>query len=160
IIVAYDAIAEAQRELPELDRQIAELDRSEREELPALEKRVNDLVDLTRTFGTLERMSNDLLTIVGTIKQLEQERKQYQELQGDDDKLDEQIIHARLEVDRVRQALHELEERRRAGRPQLDARLQRLERLREQLSDLHEAEEASTQRLNHPEVFVENRAQL
>src|SRR6266700_700648 len=62
IIVAYDAIAEARRELPELDRQIAELDRSEREELPALEKRVNDLVDLTRTFGTLERMSNDLLT--------------------------------------------------------------------------------------------------
>ncbi|TMC20097.1 MAG: hypothetical protein E6J33_04825, partial [Chloroflexi bacterium] len=142
IIVAYDAIAEAQRELPELDRQIAELDRSEREELPALEKRVNDLVDLTRTFGTLERMSNDLLTIVSTIKQLEQERKQYQELQGHNDELDEEIIRARLPVDQVQQALHELEERRRTGRPQLEARLQRLENLRERLADLQQAEEA------------------
>src|SRR6266568_1019037 len=160
IIVAYDAIAEARRELPELDRQIAELDRSEREELPALEKRVNDLVDLTRTFGTLERMSNDLLTIVSTIKRLEQERKQYQELQGDNDELDEQIIRARLPVDQAREALHELEERRRTGRPQLEARLQRLQKLRERLADLHQAEEAYIQRVNHPEVFVENSAQL
>src|SRR2546421_5060224 len=160
IIVAYDAIAEAQRELPELDRQIAELDRSEREELPALEKRVNDLVDLTRTFGTLERMSNDLLTIVSTIKRLEQERKQYQELQGDNDELDEQIIRARLPVDQARQALHELEERRRTGRPQLEARLERLQKLRERLANLHQAEEAYIQQVNHPEVFVEKSAQL
>src|SRR5947208_1852856 len=160
IIVAYDAIAEAQRELPELDRQIAELDRSEREELPALEKRVNDLVDLTRTFGTLERMSNDLLTIVSTIKQLEQERKQYQELQSHNDELDEEIIRARLPVDQAQQALHELEERRRTGRPQLEARLQRLEKLRERLADLQQAEEAYIQRVNHPEVIVEKNAQF
>src|SRR6266516_3707556 len=160
IIVAYDAIAEARSELPELDRQIAELDRSEREELPALEKRVNDLVDLTRTFGTLERMSNDLLTIVSTIKQLEQERKQYEELQSNNDELDEQIIRARLQVDLARQSLHELEERQRAGRPQLEARLQRLQKLRERLTALHQAEEAYTQRVNHPEAAVENIAQL
>src|SRR5438270_747742 len=129
IISAYDDIAEAQRELPELERQIAELDRREREELPALEKRVNDLADLSRSFGTLERMSNDLLTSVSTIKQLAQERKQYQELQSDDDELDEEIIRARLQVDQVRQSLHELEERRRAGRPQLEARLQRFQKL-------------------------------
>ena len=160
IIVAYDAIAEARRELPELDRQIAELDRSEREELPALEKRVNDLVDLTRTFGTLERMSNDLLTIVSTIKRLEQERKQYQELQGHNDELDEQIIRARLPVDQAQQALHELEERRRTGRPQLEARLERLQKLRERLADLQQAEEAYIQRVNHPEVIVEKNAQF
>src|SRR2546421_1526919 len=160
IIVAYDAIAEARRELPELDRQIAELDRSEREELPALEKRVNDLVDLTRSFGTLERMSNDLLTIVSTIKQLEQERKQYQELQSHNDELDEEIIRARLPVDQAQQALHELEERRRTGRPQLEARLQRLENLRERLADLQQAEEAYIQRVNHPEVIVEKNTQF
>src|SRR5439155_8340905 len=126
---------------------------------PALEKRVNDLVDLTRSFGTLERMSNDLLTIVSTIKRLEQERKQYQELQGDNDELDEQIIRARLPVDQAWEALHELEERRRTGRPQLEARLQRLQKLRERLADLHQAEEAYIQRANNPEVFVEKSAQ-
>ena len=68
IIEAYDAMAEAWRELPELEREIVELDRREHEELPALEKRVKELVDLTRSFGTLERMSNDMLTAVSTIK--------------------------------------------------------------------------------------------
>ena len=81
-------------------------------------------------------MSNDLLTIVSTIKQLEQERKQYQELQSHNDELDEEIIRARLPVDQAQQALHELEERRRTGRPQLEARLQRLENLRERLAVL------------------------
>src|SRR2546423_1470566 len=160
IISAYDAIAEAQRELPELERQIAELDRREREELPALEKRVNDLADLSRSFGTLERMSNDLLTSVSTIKQLAQERKQYQELQSDDDELDEEIIRARLQVDQVRQSLHELEERRRAGRPQLEARLQRLQKLRGRIAALHKAEEAYTQRVNHEETAAESGVQL
>ena len=160
IISAYDVIAEAQRELPELERQIAELDRREREELPALEKRVNDLADLSRSFGTLERMSNDLLTSVSTIKQLAQERKQYQELQSDDNELDEEIIRARLQVDQVRQSLHELEERRRAGRPQLEARLQRLQKLRGRISALHKAEEAYTQRVNHEETAAESGVQL
>ena len=95
IVSAYDTIAEAQRELPELNRAIAELDRREREELPALEKRVHELAELTRSFGTLERMSNDLLASVGTIKELEQELKNHQEIVQDSAGLDEQIVSAR-----------------------------------------------------------------
>jgi len=76
IIAAYDTIAEAQRELPELEHELADLERREREDLPALEQRVRDLSDLTRSFGTLERMAADLLAAVNTIKGLEQELKQ------------------------------------------------------------------------------------
>src|SRR2546421_595262 len=135
IIVAYDAIAEAQRELPELDRQIAELDRSEREELPALEKRVNDLVDLTRTFGTLERMSNDLLTIVSTIKQLEQERKQYQELQ----EAEQQLKQLKTEADQAEQEADGLEKDWR--KLSLARQLEEWQRLKELSQDQVEAEQ-------------------
>jgi len=156
IIAAYDDIAESHRELPELDRQIAELDRREREELPPLEQRVNDLADLTRSFGTLERMSNDLLTSVSTIKELEQELIQHQQLQRDSNELDQQMIEAHLRVDQARQTLNELEERRRAGRPQLEARLQRLQGLSERLVMLHQAEEAYTQRVMQQGLIEEN----
>src|SRR6266849_10373929 len=138
IIAAYDAMAEAQREIPELEQQIAELDRREREELPALEKRVNDLADLSRSFGTLERMSNDLLTSVSTIKQLAQERKQYQELQSDDNELEEQIAHAQAQIDQIQQTQHELEEQQ-AERPRLETRLPRLKRLSEQIAAFRQA---------------------
>ncbi|HEY4033420.1 MAG TPA: AAA family ATPase, partial [Ktedonobacteraceae bacterium] len=53
IISSYDEMAEARRMLPELEDEIAELERREREELPKLEKRVSELAELTRSFGTL-----------------------------------------------------------------------------------------------------------
>ncbi len=160
IIFAYDTIAEAHKEIPELERQIAEIDRREREELPELEKRVHDLVDLTRSFGTLERMSNDLLNSVGTIKELEQEISQQQAIREDSDALEKQIIHARMRVEEAREALHELEERRRAGRPQLEARLHRLRGLAEKLRALHEAEEQYTRRVMSQTLADDNRVQL
>src|SRR5262249_53415678 len=58
IISSYDEIAEARRLLPQLETEIAELELRDREELPKLEKRVADLADLTRSFGTLQHMSN------------------------------------------------------------------------------------------------------
>ena len=160
IIDAYDTIAAAQRKMPELERQIAEIDHREREELPELEKRVRDLVDLTRSFGTLERMSNDLLTAVGTIKELELEISQHQAIQESDNALEEQVVHARMRVEEVRQSLHELEERRRAGRPQLEARLRRLRELAEKLRLLHEAEEQYTRRVMSQGLADDNRVQL
>src|SRR5437667_12369894 len=129
IIVAYDAIAEAQRELPELEREITELDRREHEELPELEKRVKELVDLTRSFGTLERLSNDLLTAVNTIKELEKELKNYQDWQKDNDELDIQISNLNVQMDETRQSLNEYEELGSAGSPSLEARQGRLHRV-------------------------------
>src|SRR5712692_9516233 len=76
IIATYDAMADAQQELPELEQQIANLERREREELPILEKRVHDLEDLTGSFGTLERLGADLLAVVSMIKELELELKE------------------------------------------------------------------------------------
>ena len=73
IISSYDEMAEARRTLPELENEIAELERREREELPKLEKRVSQLAELTRSFGTLQHMSNDLLTAVDGMKDIEQE---------------------------------------------------------------------------------------
>ncbi|MHB8596667.1 MAG: AAA family ATPase [Ktedonobacteraceae bacterium] len=160
IIFAYDTIAEARKEIPELERQIAEIDRREREELPELEQRVHDLVDLTRSFGTLERMSNDLLTTVSTIKELEQEISQHQAIQEDSAGLEQQIIHARMRVEDAREALHALEERRRAGRPQLEARLHRLQGLAEKLQALHEAEEQYTRRVMSQTLADDNHVQL
>ena len=160
IIFAYDTIAEAHKEIPELERQIAEIDRREHEELPGLEKRVRDLVDLTRSFGTLERMSNDLLTAVATMKELEQEIVQQQINREDSDALEKQITHARMRVEEARESLHELEERRRAGRPQLEARLHRLQGLAEKLRALHEAEEQYTRRVMSQTVADDNRVQL
>lgn len=160
ISAAYDTIAEAQRELPELNRAIAELDRREREELPALEKRVHELAELTRSFGTLERMSNDLLASVGTIKELEQALQHHQEIVQDSANLDEQIVNARLQLEQSRQSFNELEERRRAGRPQLESRLQRLQGLNKLVTALHTAEEAYTRRVMQQDLAEENSAQL
>jgi DNA repair exonuclease SbcCD ATPase subunit len=64
IIASYEDIAEAQEKLPELEKEIEQLDHREREELPRIEMRVNELSELTRSFGTLQRMSNDLLGAV------------------------------------------------------------------------------------------------
>src|SRR6266436_4163831 len=93
IIAAYDAMAEAQREIPELEQQIAELDRREREELPALEHRVHDLQDLTGSFATLLRMSEDLINIDRMIRQLEQELKEQKPTIDELKELEEQIAH-------------------------------------------------------------------
>jgi len=160
IVSAYDTIAEAQRELPELNHAIAELDRREHEELPALEKRVHELAELTRSFGTLERMSNDLLASVGTIKELEQELKNHQEIVKDSADLDEQIVSARVQLEQSRQSFNELEERRRASRPQLESRLQRLQGLNEHVAALHTAEEVYTWHLTQQDLAEENSAQL
>ncbi len=160
IVSAYDTIAEAQRELPELNRTITELDRREREELPALEKRVHELTELTRSFGTLERMSNDLLASVGTIKELEQALKNHQDIVKDSTGLEEQIISARVQLEQSRQSFNELEERRRASRPQLESRLQRLQGLNEHVSTLHTAEEVYARRIMQQDLADENSAQL
>ncbi|HEX6557652.1 MAG TPA: AAA family ATPase [Ktedonobacteraceae bacterium] len=160
IIAAYDAIAEARRELPELEREIAELDRREHEELPELEKRVKELVDLTRSFGTLERLSNDLLSAVNTIKGLEKELNGYQEWQKNNNELDTQISNLRQQMEEERQSLNELDEQRRAGRPKLEARLSRLRGLRERLTDLHKAEEKYTNRVMQQGLVEENNVQL
>ncbi|HVB22120.1 MAG TPA: AAA family ATPase, partial [Ktedonobacteraceae bacterium] len=160
IVFAYDTIATAQKEMPELEWQIVEIDRREREELPEMEKRVHDLVDLTRSFGTLERMSNDLLTVVATIKELEQEIVQQQVNQEDSDALEKKINHARMRVEEARESLHELEEYRRAGLPQLEARLHRLQELAGKLRALHEAEEQYTRRVMSQSLAEDNRVQL
>lgn len=141
ILVAYEVIGEARRELPEIEEHIAELDRCEREDLPDIEKHVHELVDLARAFGTLERMSSDLLTTVSTIKELEQELQQYEANQQDSQALEEKIISARLQVEHARQTRNDLEEQRNVGRPQLETRLQRLQGLVGKLTALKQAEE-------------------
>lgn len=160
IISAYDEIAEARRELPELEREIAELDRREHEELPALEKRVKDLVDLTRSFGTLERLSNDLLSAVNTIKELEKELKSYEGLQKDNDELDAQMSKLGVQMEQGRQSLNALEELRRVGRPPLEARLRRLRGLNERLRALEQAEEKYARRVMQQGLVEENTVQL
>ena len=160
IITAYEAMAEAHREIPELDQQLADLDHREHEELPALEKRVSELVDLIRSFSTLERMSNDLLTSVNSIKELEKKAAQEQELQRESNELDEQINSARQQVDRARQTFNELEERKRAGRPQLEDRLKRLQGLKDRLTALDQAEEEYVLRSGQQVQAEENRVQL
>src|SRR3989442_11462737 len=98
-------MAEAQRELPTLEQQIAELERREREELPALEKRVRDLEDLTRSFGTLERLGADLLAVVGGLKELEQELKEQQQKPPIEEPadFDKQNAHARAQIEKIQQ---------------------------------------------------------
>ena len=160
IIAAYDDIAESRRELPELEKEIAELERLEREELPRLEKRVSDLAELTRSFGTLQRMSNDLLTAVDTIKELDHELKQHNEVQDDLKSLDEQVSHARSRLEQAQQALKDLEERRRAGRPQLEARLQRLGTLADRLAALRQVEAQYTRRVESRGRIEERQARL
>jgi DNA repair exonuclease SbcCD ATPase subunit len=141
IIAAYDSIAEAQREIPELERQITELERREREELPALEQRVRELSELSKSFGTLEHMAADLLVVVNTIKELEQELREHEHIQETLADLDGQIEHAHLLVDESVQSQHEVEEQNRSGRPKLEARLLRLNALADKLRALQQAEE-------------------
>src|SRR5579883_1592837 len=144
IIAAYEAMAQARRDLPEFDRQLAELERREREELPALEQRVADLADLTRSFGTLERMSNDLLSSIHALKELEQEASAYHTLQSTLTSLQEQISATRQQEEELQQQISELQEQRRAARPVLEERLRRLRRLAEQ----HVALQQDAQRLS------------
>jgi len=160
IIAAYDTIAEAQRELPELEHELADLERREREDLPALEQRVRDLSDLTRSFGTLERMAADLLAAVNTIKGLEQELKQDERIQAQLAELDEQVMHARMLVEETQQSQHELEEWRRLGRPQLEARLQRLRALADRLTAREQAEQAHADRVASRSKAEENSVEL
>ncbi len=160
IIASYEDMAEARREIPELERQIAELERREREELPSLEKRVNELAELTRSFGTLQRMSNDLLTAVDAIKELEQELKHYNIAQQDLKVLDEQMAHVQSRLAQVKQSWQDLEERRRTGRPQLEARLLRLNNLVDRLGVLKQLETRYTQRLASRTLEEENAGQL
>lgn len=128
IIAAYEAMAQARRDLPKFDRQLAELERREREELPALEQRVADLADLTRSFGTLERMSNDLLSSIHALKELEQEAGAYQTLAS----LQEQISATLQQEEQLQQQISELQKQRRAARPALEERQRRLRGLADQ----------------------------
>jgi DNA repair exonuclease SbcCD ATPase subunit len=141
IISSYEEIAEASRMVPQLEQEIAELELREREELPKLERRVAELADLTRSFGTLQRMSNDLLTAIDSLKGLEIEVRKHNEVKQDLVVLDEQISQARGRVQKVRQSLHELEEYRQTTRPRLEAQLQRLNTLAERLRTLGQFEE-------------------
>ena len=162
IIAAYDAMAEAQRELPELEQQIAELERREREELPALEKRVHQLEDLASSFGTLERLGVDLLAVVSMIKELERELKE-QQLQPpieDPTGLDEQIAHARSQIEQIQKTQRELEELQHSERPRLQARLPRLQQLSERLAAFHQLQEQYVQRIMQEKVAEEHRRQL
>jgi DNA repair exonuclease SbcCD ATPase subunit len=160
IIEAYDLIAEARQALPDLENQIADLDLREHEELPVLEKRVAELSELRRSFGTLEHMSNDLLTAVDTIKELEQELKKHDEVQEDLHSMEEQIAHAGTRVQQAQQALADLEERRRNGRPQLEARLQRLKILSNRLSALKRAEDQYARAITSQGLSEENETRL
>jgi DNA repair exonuclease SbcCD ATPase subunit len=160
IISSYDEMAEARRMLPELEDEIAELERREREELPKLEKRVSELAELTRSFGTLQRMSNDLLTAVDAIKDVEQEFKQYSDFKEDFRELDEQVAQTRSRQAKIQQDLQEIEERRRSERPQLEARLQRLDNLAESLVKLRQQEKQYTRRIAGKTLGEENVVQL
>ena len=160
LIAAYDEIAEARRMIPELEKQIAELEWREKEDLPLLEKRVSELGELTRSFGTLQRMSNDLLTAVETIKELERDLKQQDEVRGNLKGLDDQVAYARGRLQEAQQALQDLEERRRAGRPQLEARIQRMRTLADRIAALQQVEEENAYHLASREKAEENSTQL
>lgn len=156
VIAAYDSIAEAQREIPELERQITELERREREELPALEQRVRELTELSKSFGTLEHMAADLLTVVNTIRELEQEIRDHDRLQETLIDLDGQIAHAQMLVDESIQSRSEVEEQNRSGKPKLEARLLRLKALAEKLVALQQAEEQYSQTVAQNSLAEEN----
>jgi DNA repair exonuclease SbcCD ATPase subunit len=160
IIEAYDAIAEARRELPVLEKEIADLERREREELPVQEKRVQELVELTKSFGTLQRMSSDLLATVDAVKELEQDIKQQKALASDLEGMQEQIISAQAQVEQAQKALGGLDERRRSERPALEARLARMKVLSERLTALRQLEEQYSQHQTSKTHADENREQL
>ena len=146
IIESYDLMAEARRELPLIEKQLAELERREQEELPGLEKRVGELVDLTKSFGTLQRMSEDLLTAVDTIKELERELQRQDEIEDDLKGVDEQVERASFRLVQAQRALLETEEQQRSGRPVFEARIEQLRALSQSLATLRQREE---QYVNH-----------
>jgi DNA repair exonuclease SbcCD ATPase subunit len=160
IIHAYDEMSQARLEMPLLERQIAELERREQEELPALEKRVADLVELTKSFGTLQRMSNDLLTSVDSIKELEQDLKRQGEVEDDLKGIDIEVEHARRHMEQAQQALDEQIERQRVGRPTLEARLANLKLLATRLGELRRIEEQYAQHLTDKQRVDESEPQL
>jgi DNA repair exonuclease SbcCD ATPase subunit len=160
IITAYETIARTQRELPDLERQLSDIERREVDELPALEQLVRELSDLTKSFGTLERMAADLLAAVNTIKDLEQELKRYEHIQAQLAEIDDQIIQTRLLVDEVQQSQQELEAQFRTARPQLEARLQRLRALSDRFAALEEVEKMRTNRLEDRTPAGENSVEL
>ncbi len=160
IIDAYDEMSQARLEMPLLERQIAELERREQEELPALEKRVADLIELTKSFGTLQRMSNDLLTSVDSIKELEQDLKRQGEIEDDLKGIDIEVEHARRHMAQAQQALDEQIERQRVGRPTLEGRLANLKLLAARLGDLRRLEEQYTQHLTDKQRVDESEPHL
>ncbi len=160
IITAYDDIAEARCKAPELEKQISDLGRREHEELPALERRVNDLMEVTQLFGTLQRISNDLLVSVDTVKDLEQGIKRHEEMSDSLKYIKEQIVTTRASMTQVQQRLHEVQELRDAASPLLEARLLRLKALKERLVALREMEEQYMRHVTSKGLAEENEAQL
>jgi len=160
LIAAYDTIAEAQRELPELEHQLTDIERREREDLPALDQRVRDLSELSRSFGTLERMAADLLDAVNAIKELEQELKQDERMREQLVELDEEVMQIRMLIEETQQSQHELEEQHRSTRPQTEARLRRLRALSERLTVLELAEQTRVNRITGRSKAEENSAEL
>jgi DNA repair exonuclease SbcCD ATPase subunit len=160
IITAYETIAETQRELPDLERQLSDIERREVDELPALDRLVHELSDLIKSFGTMERMAADLLATVNTIKSLEQEIKQYEHFQAQLTEIDDQIIQTRLLVEEVQQSQQELKAQFRTARPQLEARLQRLQALSDRFAALEEVEKMRINRLEDRAPAEENSVEL
>jgi DNA repair exonuclease SbcCD ATPase subunit len=156
LIAAYDTIAEAQRELPELEHQLTDIERREREDLPALEQRVRGLSELSRSFGTLERMAADLLDAVNAIKELKQDERMREQLV----ELDEEVMHIRMLIEETQQSQYELEEQHRSTRPQTEARLRRLRALSERLTVLGLAEQTRANRIASRSKAEENSAEL
>ncbi|HEY7419833.1 MAG TPA: AAA family ATPase, partial [Ktedonobacteraceae bacterium] len=160
IITSYDKIAEAQREVPNLEGQIADLELREREDLPELQGRVNELAELSQSFGTLQRMSNDLLASVDSIKGVEQEYKQYERAQNELRQLNEQVARARASLAQSQQALTDLKEGHRTERPNHEQRLERMRFLDERLGELQRLEEQYNHHLAGRSQAEENRDQL
>jgi len=160
IIIAYDSIADAQLELPELEYQITELERREREELPALEQRVRELADLNRSFGTLERMASDLLNTVNTTKELEQSIKQQEHLQESLNDLDEQIANLQQILGEAQQSQHELEEQHSGTRPLLETRLKRLQALADRLDVLNSTRQEYARHVAQQGLADDNAARI
>ncbi|GHO69099.1 hypothetical protein KSC_079910 [Ktedonobacter sp. SOSP1-52] len=160
IISAYDGIAEARHEIPELERQLTELERREQEELPALEKRVSELSELLRSFGTLQRMSNDLLSVVDTIKEQEQQQKEHETVREDLKGIEVQVGNARERLLQAQQSLQDLEDRRRINRPRLEARLERLHTLASRLAELRRLEQKYLQSLEEKKYAAQNALQI
>ncbi|MBV9690841.1 MAG: AAA family ATPase, partial [Ktedonobacteraceae bacterium] len=160
IITAYDDMAEARYKAPELERQISDLDRREHEELPALERRVNDLMELTQLFSTLQRISSDLLSSVDTIKDLEQDIKQHEETLDNLKHIREQIANTQAQITQVQQRLHEVQEQHDAASPLLEARLLHLKTLKERLAVLQEMEEQYMRHVTSKGLAEENEARI